>query len=801
MKKIFFVFFLLPLVYTTLPRLHAQVSQAEFDALLAIYQSAGGEDWVWGNQDDAWDFDAGPGDVINWEGVTVENDQVRELILRNKNLTGSLPAEIGDLLHLRVLRLSNVAGEPNPNQVGGQLPAQLENLQSLEWLDLGRNIIEGQIPTQLGQMVSLRILDLSRNNLGGEIPPSLGDLFLLERLILELNVLEGELPASLANLGSLEHIILNNNNLSGTISLLTDLPGLRRINLYGNQFSGTIPQALGDLNQLVLLEIGGNMLTGSIPVSLYDLQDLEQLSLRFNQLSGSIPPGISQLGNLQVLRLNNNQLDGHVPAEIGLLPELTGLHLGFNMLEGQLPQELGQLSKLQILRVNNNNLEGHVPAEITDLPDLEFLHLEHNAFSFLPPISTSSLRLLHVQFNSLQFDSIEPNLDAASEEFNYSPQARVGEEIQLEGSFGDSISMEVEVGGQHNTYQWRKDGSDIVGAVSSTFTIDFLEAGDAGIYHCLISNDLATQLTLRSEDITLNYAGSILPTVETDAAFDISPVNAMGGGEVISDGGGTLVARGLVWSRQELPDVDENEGIATDANNVVGPFELMMTGLEPATTYFFRAFATNEEGTAHGEILSFETTPVHPPTVETSQVTDITQGTATSGGLVIDDGDAAITARGVVWASFSEPDLSNNEGMTEDGSGTGSFTSQLTELSPGQNYHVRAYASNEFFTAYGQERSFRTLGEMRIPNAFMPESTILDNQYFMPIFDTPPVEYSMEIFNRWGGKVFETDSFFLGWDGRVNGSASPAGGYVYRIRYADQSGQEYEYNGIVMLVR
>lgn len=94
------------------------------------------------------------------------------------------------------------------------------------------------------------------------------------------------------------------------------------------------------------------------------------------------------------------------------------------------------------------------------------------------------------------------------------------------------------------------------------------------------------------------------------------------------------------------------------------------------------------------------------PTVITAGVYNITQTTATSGGNVTDDGGADVTARGVVWATFENPTLETNEGITVDGTGTGLFASELTGLSPGTEYFVRAYATNEAGTAYGGQEFF-----------------------------------------------------------------------------------------------
>ena len=97
---------------------------------------------------------------------------------------------------------------------------------------------------------------------------------------------------------------------------------------------------------------------------------------------------------------------------------------------------------------------------------------------------------------------------------------------------------------------------------------------------------------------------------------------------------------------------------------------------------------------------------VTPPVVTTASVSAITQTTASSGGNVTDDGGAEVTTKGVCWCTTENPTTGNS--ITTDGSGTGSFTSNLTSLTPGTEYYVRAYAINSEGTAYGNQVSFMT---------------------------------------------------------------------------------------------
>ncbi|TGE20910.1 T9SS type A sorting domain-containing protein [Hymenobacter metallicola] len=98
--------------------------------------------------------------------------------------------------------------------------------------------------------------------------------------------------------------------------------------------------------------------------------------------------------------------------------------------------------------------------------------------------------------------------------------------------------------------------------------------------------------------------------------------------------------------------------------------------------------------------------PIFPATVQTAPVTGITATQALSGGTISSDGNAEVTERGVVYATTAAPTLANQ--VTVDGTGAGTFTSTLTGLQPNTLYYVRAYATNEVGTSYGEQLTFTT---------------------------------------------------------------------------------------------
>ena len=211
--------------------------------------------------------------------------------------------------------------------------------------------------------------------------------------------------------------------------------------------------------------------------------------------------------------------------------------------------------------------------------------------------------------------------------------------------------------------------------------------------------------TAYGSELQLTTLSVIMPTLTTTSASNITQTTAISGGNVTSDGGATVTARGVCWSTSPTPTT---AGSHTTDGSGTGAFTSNLTGLTPNTPYYIRAYATNSLGTAYGSELTFTTLSIITPTVITTPVTNITQTTATSGGNVTSDGGATVTARGVCWSTSSTPTIAGSH--TTDGSGSGTFVSNLTGLTLNTPYYIRAYATNSLGTAYGNELTFTTSG-------------------------------------------------------------------------------------------
>ncbi len=137
----------------------------------------------------------------------------------------------------------------------------------------------------------------------------------------------------------------------------------------------------------------------------------------------------------------------------------------------------------------------------------------------------------------------------------------------------------------------------------------------------------------------------------------------------------------------------------------IGNFISILSGLSPGTNYYVRAYATNEFAAVYGPQIQFITRDGI-PILTTTSITDITTNTAIGGGEITNDGGDPITARGVCWNTTGNPIVSDSK--TLDGSGTGSYISSITGLTPNATYFTRAYGTNSLGTGYGEEIQFIT---------------------------------------------------------------------------------------------
>ncbi|KAM3701952.1 hypothetical protein ACJW31_05G213500 [Castanea mollissima] len=385
-----------------------------------------------------------------WEGVTCgrKHRRVTVLNLTTRGLVGSLSPYIGNLSFMRVIDLSNnTIGGKIHNEVGclfklqvlrlsnnsfqGEIPANLSHCANLEHLNVGRNNLSGSIPMEfsslsklvefrayknylrggippfIGNLSSLQTFSFSYNVLGGQIPSALGQLRSLEFLSLGGTKLSGLVPLSLYNLSSMIVFSLAGNELSGSLptDLFLTLPHLQRLQIYSNQFTGSLPTSLSNASELQSLEVDYNNFTGKVSVNFGGLQRLELIVIAVNNLgSGDADEldffkSLVNCSRLRGLSFSYNQFKGTIPSDIGNLQKLQRLFLCNNKLSGRLPISLGNLSSVSIMDLNNNRLQGTIPSSIGKCKNLNLLNLSQNNLSGPIPKQLFAISTLSTSLN------------------------------------------------------------------------------------------------------------------------------------------------------------------------------------------------------------------------------------------------------------------------------------------------------------------------------------------------------------------------------------------------------------------
>lgn len=271
------------------------------------------------------------------------------------------------------------------------------------------------------------------------------------------------------------------------------------------------------------------------------------------------------------------------------------------------------------------------------------------------------------------------------------------------------------------------------------------------------------------------------PALGTTKVFNVTSSTATVTGFVVAEGDG-FATRGICYDKQPAPNTSKSTapyaGPATTA-----AFNVTLTDLDYAQTYFARAFAMGGDGTVvYGEELTFTTLPVL-ATLSTAAATEVEGTTAVTGGNVTADGGSAVTARGVCYGTAANPTIANSK--TTDGAGLGTFISNLSGLKGLTKYYARAYATNGAGTAYGNEITFTTLVSVRewyVPGNYVaasyPGSGLAD---WSP--DKSPMVKSNEANpNNVEGYVYMAGASNMfkisaqpGWDGTNYGAGATAG--------------------------
>lgn len=513
------------------------IPPAERAVLVAFYNSTNGDNWV---DNTGWDINNLNSDVATWYGVSVNNGHVVGLSFYNNALSGSIP-DLSVLTSLAVLDLSanNFATE--------SVPLWINKLINLQVLDLNGCYFSGPIP-DLSLLTKLTNLSLAANNFAGaSIPSWINKLINLQILYLYDCSFSGSIP-DLSSLKSLTHLSLMGNNLtvSSIPSWINSFTNLQVLYLYNCSFSGSIPN-LSSLKSLTNLGLGGNNFAGtSIPSWINDFVNLDQLDLYSCHFNGAIPD-LSALTNLSSLYMSDNDFDNaSMPLwidkftklrqldlqncnfkgsmiDLSALTSLSYLSLANNNFDqNKMPSWIFNLSSLIDLSLNNCNLNGNIPADIGRLPNLQSLLLFDNQLDGAIPSEISNLTNLQTiwlhnnKFRFVDFGSQYPLYKTQFSSFEYSPQSKIDIEKTIVTKTGDSVTLTMCEDDRFiqniDTFQWYKNGQEIIDATSREYTISNFTASNAGDYYCISNNSEIPDLILERNPIHLSVINCIPKT-------------------------------------------------------------------------------------------------------------------------------------------------------------------------------------------------------------------------------------------------------------------------------------------------
>ena len=175
-------------------------------------------------------------------------------------------------------------------------------------------------------------------------------------------------------------------------------------------------------------------------------------------------------------------------------------------------------------------------------------------------------------------------------------------------------------------------------------------------------------------------------------------------GSIKSDGGYNITSQGFCWSTHQEPTIYDQHSIESAKS---GEFSSVVSNLALNTTYYFRAYATNQEGTSYSDQVAYElgATKIELDLIS-AQLTraDIVECQA----KITNDGGFAITERGICWSTSDNPTIADHH--TSNGSGIGTFSSTLSGLPLETLIYIRAYATNTSGTAYSKQITIMTGG-------------------------------------------------------------------------------------------
>ena len=134
-----------------------------------------------------------------------------------------------------------------------------------------------------------------------------------------------------------------------------------------------------------------------------------------------------------------------------------------------------------------------------------------------------------------------------------------------------------------------------------------------------------------------------------------------------------------------------------------------------------------------------------------------------------------------------------------DKAGNTSYAPDLDNSQQLFRYRILAYADGNAALSYSNYFTFLRNAQIYIPDAFTPNADNVNDVFLVKgLFIN---KFNLTIFNRWGNRLFTSESQQIGWDGTVNGQPAAEDTYIYKIEVVDALGQQFLKSGKVLLLR
>ena len=193
----------------------------------------------------------------------------------------------------------------------------------------------------------------------------------------------------------------------------------------------------------------------------------------------------------------------------------------------------------------------------------------------------------------------------------------------------------------------------------------------------------------------------VVPTLTTATVTNITGTTATSGGTITDEGSGTVVERGICWSKGITPTIAD---IKTIEGGGAGTFISNMVNLDVATSYYVRAYAKNEAGTGYGMAMAFSTLGQAPSATTQSACCITYTGARLNGTVNANYISTTVTFEYGTTTTYGSSIATTPSPVT--GNTTTSVIASIAGLNTGTTYHFRIKALNSLGTTYGDDMSF-----------------------------------------------------------------------------------------------